>query len=809
MSESAITLPPFGGLESLLLWLVLATAAAALLYGWWLSARVLRRSPGPPAMQTVAAAIQEGARAYLTRQFRTMALFIVLIMIALYILYRPIYTNPALSIGITLAFLGGCLASYGAGSVGMYLAVRGNVRTAYAATRTFGEALHTAFQAGTVSGMFTVGLGLLGATIIFVIFRGDATRVLIGFGFGGSLVASFMRIGGGIYTKAADVGADLVGKVEAGIPEDDPRNPATIADNVGDNVGDCAGMAADVFESFEVMLVAAIILGASTLLDPHFRATYGAAAGAFALELILFPLLVQAVGVFASIVGTWAVRATDEAESDPMRPITGGFWVAAAAATVGFFAVNAVYLKDPHTGSPDWRFSFATLSGLLLAGVIKWLTDQYTSAKYRPVIEMAYATKTGPATFILSGLGFGLESSVWAVLAIAATILASFTIFQGDLALAGYGIALSGLGLLTVTGYILAMDTFGPIVDNANGIYEMSGAIGGEAAGRIIAHLDQAGNTTKALTKGFAIATAVIAATSLFRSFVDQAQLMPVAATFGSMLTQTGAGATALLERVGIQVNLPLVFIGMLMGGAVPFLVSAFLIRAVGRSAFEVVEEVRRQFREMPGILEGRTRPMYQRAVDIVTRAAQRELLAPAVVAICAPILVGIGIGAAPLGGFLAGAILTGQLLAVFMANTGGAWDNAKKKIEDGFLGGKGTEFHKAGVIGDTVGDPLKDTAGPALNPIIKVMNLVSLLIAPVAIVPIGWGPRAAVVVVTLALMAWAVAMNRRSSISPDDMAGGDGGAPATGSLGASAEDASLVASGRPQRRPDHPAQTR
>ncbi|HEV2356993.1 MAG TPA: sodium-translocating pyrophosphatase [bacterium] len=794
MNESTIMLPPFGALESLLLWLVLAAAASALAYGWWLSVRVLARSAGPEAMQRVAAAIQEGARAYLTRQFRTMALFIVLITIALYLLYRPIYTNPALVVGIALAFLMGCLASYGAGSVGMHLAVRGNVRTADAATRSFREALETAFQAGTVSGMFTVGLGLLGATIIFVIFRGDATRVLIGFGFGGSLVASFMRIGGGIYTKAADVGADLVGKVEAGIPEDDPRNPATIADNVGDNVGDCAGMAADVFESYEVTLVAAIILGASALLDPHFRATYGPAASGFALKLILFPLLVQGVGVFASIVGTWAVRARGDAQGDPMRPITNGFWTASAAAVVGFGLVNAFYLTDPRTGAADWRFSFATLTGLVLAGVIKWLTDQYTGAERRPVSEMAYSTKTGPATFLLSGLGFGLESSVWAILAIAATILASFTIFQGDVALAGYGIALSGLGLLTVTGYILAMDTFGPIVDNANGIFEMAGG-GEDRAARIIAHLDQAGNTTKALTKGFAIATAVIAATALFRSFVDQAHLLPSAASFGTTLAQAGAAAGDVLERVGIQVNLPLVFIGMLMGGAVPFLVSAFLIRAVGRSAFDVVEEVRRQFRTIPGIMEGTARPDYQRCVDIVTRAAQRELLAPAVVAISAPIMVGIGLGAAPLGAFLAGAILTGQLMAVFMANTGGAWDNAKKKIEDGFLGGKGTEYHKAGVIGDTVGDPLKDTAGPALNPLIKVMNLVSILIAPVAILPIGWGMRAAVVALTLALMAWAVAINRRSSVSPEDMAAAARGAPA-------AAGAALVPAGRPDVSP-------
>ena len=774
VSESGIPLPQFGGVESALLWLVFAAGGCALVYGWWLIRRVLQRSPGPAAMQAVAAAIQEGAEAYLRRQFRTMSLFILLITVALYVLYRPIYSNPLLAVGVALAFLGGCLASYGAGFVGMNLAVRGNVRTAFAATRGFKDAFEAAFQAGTVSGMFTVGLGLLGATVIFVIFRENAFRVLIGFGFGGSLVALFMRIGGGIYTKVADVGADLVGKVEVGIPEDDPRNAATIADNVGDNVGDCAGMAADVFESYEVTLVAAIILGAGTLLDPHFRATYGGAAAPFALKLILFPLLVQGVGVFASILGTWAVRPRDDELDEPMRPINAGLWVSSAAAIVGFAIVNAVYLTDPKTGAPDWRFSFATLTGLILAIVIKWLTDQFTNPNRRPVTEMAYSTKTGPATLLLSGLGFGLESTVWAILAVAATILASYTIFQGDLALAGYGVALAGLGLLSVTGYILAMDTFGPIVDNANGIVEMSGE--GEAHGeeskatRIVAHLDQAGNTTKALTKGFAIATAVIAATALFRSFVDQARLTASAESLGQALAAGGAAAASALDRVGIQVNLPLIFIGLLIGGAVPFLVSAFLIRAVGRSAFKVVEEVRRQFREIPGIMEGKVKPDYYRTVDIVTRAAQRELLSPAVIALSAPIMVGFGLGAAPLGGFLAGAILTGQLLAVFMANTGGAWDNAKKKIEDGFLGGKGTEYHKAGVIGDTVGDPLKDTAGPALNPLIKVMNLVSLLAAPVAIAPVGWGVRGTIVVIALLLIGGAVAWNRRSSFTDQEI---------------------------------------
>ncbi len=780
MSESGLALPTFGGVESTLLWLVFAAGVCALAYGGWLIRRVLRRAAGPASMQAVAAAIQEGAQAYLGRQFRTMSLFILAITIALYILYRPIFANAGLAVGVSLAFLFGCLASYGAGYVGMNLAVRGNVRTAYAATRSFKDALEVAFQAGTVSGMFTVGLGLLGATAIFVLFRGDAPRVLIGFGFGGSLVALFMRIGGGIYTKVADVGADLVGKVEVGIPEDDPRNAATIADNVGDNVGDCAGMAADVFESYEVTLVAAIILGAGALLDPHFRSTYGDRASAFALKLILFPLLVQGVGVFASILGTWFVRGKSDQIGDPMGPINVGLWTSAAASMLGVAAVNAAYLTDPGTGAPDWRFFFATLAGLLLALVIKWLTDQFTNPNLRPVTEMAYSTKTGPATFLLSGLGFGLESSVWAVLAIAATILASYTIFQGDLALAGYGVALAGLGLLSVTGYILAMDTFGPIVDNANGIVEMSAAEESfrgaapqhqnEMATRVVAQLDQAGNTTKALTKGFAIATAVIAATALFRSFVDQAQLSTSLAQLQQSVASGAAAAAAALERVGIQVNLPLIFIGLLIGGAVPFLVSAFLIRAVGRSAFEVVEEVRRQFREIPGIMEGKAKPEYDRCVDIVTRAAQRELLSPAVIAIGAPIMVGFGLGAAPLGGFLAGAILTGQLLAVSMANTGGAWDNAKKKIEDGFLGGKGTEYHKAGVIGDTVGDPLKDTAGPALNPLIKVMNLVSLLVAPVAIAPLSAVARGAVVAVALAAMAIAVALNRRSAVARQDI---------------------------------------
>jgi K(+)-stimulated pyrophosphate-energized sodium pump len=769
MSEATITLPQFGSLETTLLWLVLASAVIALLYGWYLRRRVMARDPGPASMVAVATAIQEGAMAYLRRQLRTMLLFIVVVTVGLYLMYRPIYADrPDLAFGIAAAFLLGCFASYGAGFVGMTSAVHGNVRVAHAARASYREALHIAFQAGTISGMFTVGLGLLGATILFMLFRENAMRVLVGFGFGGSLVAAFMRVGGGIYTKAADVGADLVGKVEVGIPEDDPRNAAVIADNVGDNVGDCAGMAADVFESYEVTLVAAIILGAATLLDPAFVAHYGgmASAGAFALKLIIFPLLVRAIGVFASLIGTWVVRGKDEEIGDPMRPINIGFWTAAGVSVVGFGIVNILYLRDPATGAPDFRFFFATLTGIVLALVIGWLTELFTHPDRKPVTEIAYATKTGPATMLLTGLGTGLESTVWAILAIALTLVASFTIFGGSVALAAYGIALAGLGLLTTTGFILAEDTFGPIVDNANGIFEMSGVERGESlAGRIVARLDQIGNTTKALTKGFAIATAVVAAIALFRSFIDEAHL------FLTVQELAAAGvdrAGDLLTRVGIQVNLPLVFIGLLIGGAVPFLVSAFLIRAVGRSAFLVVEEVRRQFREIPGLLEGKARPDYSKSVDIVTKAAQRELLSPAMISISVPVLVGFGLGPAALGAYLAGAILTAQLLAVFMANTGGAWDNAKKKIEDGYLGGKGTDAHKAGVIGDTVGDPLKDTAGPALNPLIKVMNLVAILIAPIGIRPLSTGVRVGVVAVALALVVIAVMLSRRSAITEE-----------------------------------------
>jgi K(+)-stimulated pyrophosphate-energized sodium pump len=736
MTESGITLPHLKPFEIGMLWAVLATAIIALLYGWYLTRKVMRASPGSDAMQNVASAIHQGAMTYLGRQFRTMIVLVLVISVGLYFMYVGKYAeDKMIPLGIALSFLMGVLASYGAGYVGMGLAVRANVRVANAALGSFKRALELAFQAGTVSGMFTVGLGLLGATIIFLSFKEQAMRVLVGFGFGGCLAALFMRVGGGIYTKAADVGADLVGKVEKGIPEDDPRNAAVIADNVGDNVGDCAGMAADVFESYEVTLVAAIILGAAAI--------FAHSDLGFGLKLIIYPLLVRAVGVFASIVGTWSVRGRDDENLNPMQPINVGFWVSALLAAAGFGVVTVFYLGD-------WRFFVATFMGIVLALIIGRLTEHFTHTDKGPVTEIARATRTGAATMLLRGLAEGMESSVWAILSICFTMLVSFFIFGGNLALAFYGIALAGLGLLTTTGYILAMDTYGPISDNANGIFEMSGVLkeedtGQVAAHRIVARLDAVGNTTKALTKGFAIATAVVAATSLFASFAAEGELV--------------AG--------GIRVNFPPVFIGLLIGGAVPFLFSSFAIRAVGRAAGLLVEEVRRQFREIPGIMEGTGRPDYSRCVEISTAAAQRELIGPGLLAIATPVAVAFGLGAAALGGYLAGAILTGQLLAVFMANTGGAWDNAKKKIEDGLYGGKGTEFHKAAVIGDTVGDPLKDTAGPALNPLIKVMNLVAILVAPfVAATQLSHmsiAGRVIVVLVALAALATAVTFSKRT----------------------------------------------
>ena len=742
MSEANIVLPALSSGQVMILWLVLISAVIGLGYGLLLVRTVLRADPGPKSMTDVADAVEQGAMAYLRRQVGTMIFFVIAIFIALFLMYRGVYHDLWLSLGIAVAFLMGVSASYGAGFVGMWLAVKGNVRSANAALTSFKDAMELAFKAGGVSGMFTVGLGLVGATIIFLVYQQDAMKVLVGFGFGGSLAALFMRIGGGIYTKAADVGGDLVGKVEKDLPEDDPRNAATIADNVGD----CAGMAADVFESYEVTLVAAIILAAYAVSEPDFKAAYGAASGMFAMKLIIFALILRGVGVFSSILGIMAVRVpAGSAMRDPMRPINNGYMVSAAASIVGFFVVNGLYMHDPRTGAIDWRFAWCATLGIALAVVTLWLTNYFTHPEKGPTTETATSARTGPATLILSGLAEGLESSVWALVVIALAIVGAMFLFRESLALQFYGIALTGLGLLTTTGFILAMDTYGPITDNAHGIFEMGG-VHQEEASRTLSWMDAIGNTTKALTKGLAIATAVIAAVSLFRSFIDEAHL----------------GA------LGVQINMPTVFVGLMIGGAVPFLFSSFAIKAVSRAAYQVVFEVRRQLREHPGIMEGKEKPDYGRCVDIVTSTAQKELLGPGILAVFAPLLVGFGLDAGALGGFLGGTILTGQLLAVFMSNAGANWDNAKKKVEDGFLGGKGTDIHKAAVVGDTVGDPFKDTAGPALNPMIKVMNLVGILAAPFCTTSLSEvsATRILVVVVSIVLLGVAVAFSKRGSIA-------------------------------------------
>ena len=775
ISEANLVLNEFGASEWLAIIITFLAALGSLGFGWWLITQIREADRGTPGMIKVNEAIMVGAKAYLYRQMKLLWMFVVGLAVVLLILYLPIKENKWAAIGVGLAFVLGSAASFAAGFVGMNLAVYANLRVAAAALKSFKRALELAFRAGAVSGVFTVGLGLLGACLVFALWQEYAIQVLVGFGFGGSLIALFMRGGGGIYTKAADVGADLVGKVEAGIPEDDPRNAATIADNVGDNVGDCAGMAADVFESYEVTLVAAILLGAFAQ-----RAAMdhgGGVALDLGSALWTFPLIVRAVGVVASIIGVLMVKGDDKDKTmDPMKPINTGFTGSAVVAVLGILVATVLMMKTQQDGQTviHWSFGIATIAGVALAMVIGRLTNYYTHTDEPPVTEIANSARTGPATIILSGLAAGMESSVWSILSIGGAVVFSFAVFGGDLALGSYGVALMGLGLLTTTGYILAMDTYGPIADNANGVFEMADDVDVESdpeASRIVARLDQVGNVTKALTKGFAIATAVIAAVSLFKSFVDEVGL----------------------EQIGIQVNHPLVFVGFLIGGAVPFLFSSIALNAVSRAAFQVVQEVRRQFREIPGIMEGENLPDYQRCVDIVTSTAQRELLGPGILAVTTPILTAFLLGStlfgtsglveveingqiesaplagAALGAYLAGAILVGQLMAVFMSNAGGAWDNAKKKIEDGMFGGKGTDEHKAAVVGDTVGDPFKDTAGPALNPLIKVMNLVAILLAPVlAKVP---GPEVSLMVslVCIGLLGLAVWWSKRGASVIED----------------------------------------
>jgi len=735
----------FGPFEDRALWLVLGISFVALVFAYYLVREVLAAPEGTERMKEIARAIQEGSRAYLNRQFRTVGIFILVLTVVLFFIL-PVPSGTAhgamfVRIGRSLAFILGAGFSAVTGFAGMWLAVRGNVRVANAARESgLRRALRIAFRTGGVAGMFTVGLGLLGATVILMIYKSDATSVLVGFGFGGALLAMFMRVGGGIFTKAADVGADLVGKVEQGIPEDDPRNAATIADNVGDNVGDCAGMAADLFESYEVTLVASLILGAAAFAD----SPQGAIVG------VMFPLFVRAIGVVTSIVGILAVSPRSETESG-MKAINRGFFASALLSAVAVFVLSGFYMKE-------YRPAFAVVLGLILASLIQVLTEYFTSTERRPVKEIAESSLTGPATTILQGFAVGLESTVWAILIIGAAVISAFAL--GDsLAERLYFISLTGMGMLTTVGVIVSMDTYGPVSDNAHGIAEMSGGLG-ERADEIMTGLDAVGNTTKAITKGIAIATAVIAATSLFGSFAEE--------------VLRGLPANSMFS---VRVDHPEVLVGLLIGGAVPFLFASLLIRAVGRAASQVVVEVRNQFRDHPGIMDYKEKPDYARVVDICTKTSLRELLTPGLLAVLSPIAVGFALKAEALGAFLAGAILTGQLLAVMLSNAGGAWDNAKKLVEGGLYGGKGSEPHKATVIGDTVGDPFKDTAGPALNPLIKVMNLVSLLIASLVVeyaVPgkRGWGIAIAVgCAIVLGAMIWYSKSRKGEVLVPADEA--------------------------------------
>jgi K(+)-stimulated pyrophosphate-energized sodium pump len=732
----------FGSSEKAALWVIFGISIVALLFAWYLVREVLSAPEGTPKMREIAQAIQEGAKAYLSRQFRTLAVFLAVLTVALFFLLpapaNAEHSEFSIKFGRSIAFILGAGFSAITGYVGMWLAVRANVRTANAARENgLRKAMRIAFRAGGVAGMFTVGLGLLGAVVILIIYKGDATAVLVGFGFGGALLAMFMRVGGGIFTKAADVGADLVGKVEQGIPEDDPRNAATIADNVGDNVGDCAGMAADLFESSEITLIASLILGAAA----YAGSPKGAIIG------VMFPLFVRAVGVITSMIGIVAVAPRSEDEHG-MRAINRGFFISAGISAAAAFVISGLYMDT-------YKPAVAVLIGLVLASVIQKMTQYFTDTKFKPVQEIAASTVTGPATTILSGFSIGLESTVWSALVIGAAMIGSY--FLGNSTRESlYFISLTGMGMLTTVGVIVSMDTYGPISDNAQGIAEMSGEFEGRPA-EILGGLDAIGNSTKAITKGIAIATAVIAATSLFGSFAEA--------------VLKADASLAINGEFPIRVDQPNVLVGLLIGGCVAFLFSSLAIRAVGRAAAQVVVEVRKQFRDHPGIMDYTEKPDYGAVVDICTRTSLRELMTPGLLALLAPIIAGFFLEAEALGAFLAGAILTGQLLAVMLSNAGGAWDNGKKFIEEGNYGGKGSDSHKAAVIGDTVGDPFKDTAGPALNPLIKVMNLVALLIAPVIVTHADdTALRAGVCIVgavVLGAMIW-VSKSRESGLEDD-----------------------------------------
>ncbi|MCU1656169.1 MAG: V-type H(+)-translocating pyrophosphatase [Pseudonocardiales bacterium] len=728
-------------------------ALAALGFAVVLVKQVLKFDQGTPKMQEIAKAVQEGAAAYLNRQFRTLAVFSVIVFVLLLLL--PVNEGGvSVRVGRALFFLVGAVFSASVGYIGMTMATRANVRVASAARGGEGErGFHIAFRTGGIVGMLTVGLGLLGASIVLLVYNKNAPTVLEGFGFGGALLAMFMRVGGGIFTKAADVGADLVGKVEAGIPEDDPRNAATIADNVGDNVGDCAGMAADLFESYAVTLVAALILG---------QAAFGAKG-------LLLPLIIGAIGIVSSVVGvlTTKLRPTDR---NGLVPINRGFMISAVFSLALVAVASFTFLPSRfsgfhiaaiagYKGHPNLIAFLAVLIGIVLAVLIQQLTGYFTDTARRPVKDVAKTSLTGPATVILAGISLGLESAVYTAILIALAVFGAFLLGSGAVGVALFAVALAGCGLLTTAGVIVAMDTFGPVSDNAQGVAEMSGDID-EKGARVLTDLDAVGNTTKAITKGIAIATAVLAATALFGSFTD--------AVLSALVKNHAGGGFAPL------VASPNVLVGMIIGASVVFLFSGLAISAVGRAAGRVVFEVREQFRTKPGIMDFTEKPDYGRVVDICTKDSLRELATPGLLAIFAPITIGFAFGAGPLAGYLAGAISTGVLMAVFLANSGGAWDNAKKMVEDGVYGGKGSDSHAATVIGDTVGDPFKDTAGPSINPLIKVMNLVAVLVAP-AVIKYSVGDhksnavRAVVAIVAFLIIAAAVIVSKRRTVSMGD----------------------------------------
>ena len=724
-------------------------AILALGVAYVLMREVLAADAGTPRMQEIGKAVQEGAEAYLNRQAKALAGFVVVI--PLILLALPADTTGA-RIGRSVFFVLGAVASFTVGYSGMGLAVRGNVRVASAA-QTKGEhaAMRIAFRTGGVVGMMTVGLGLLGASIVVIIFKANAPQVLEGFGFGAALLAMFMRVGGGIFTKAADVGADLVGKVEAGIPEDDPRNAATIADNVGDNVGDCAGMAADLFESYAVTLVAALILGKEV----------------FGSKGLIFPLAIPMVGVITAVIGIFVTNPR-QGDRNGLSAINRGFFISAGVSIVGSAIVCFTYLPSSFAdltdstvtgakGNPKIIAFVAVLIGLVLAGAIQLLTGYFTETTRKPVRDIVDSALTGPATTVLAGISVGLESAVYSAALIGAAVYGAYLLGMGSVLVSLFAVAIAGTGLLTTVGVIVAMDTFGPVSDNAQGIAEMSGDIDAKGA-RVLTDLDAVGNTTKAITKGIAIATAVLAATALFGSFTETVDT-EVAKAFNGV---TGGGGVR-----GLDISYPDVLVGLILGVAVVFLFSGLAINAVSRAAGRVVFEVREQFRTKPGIMDYTEQPDYGRVVDICTRDSLRELITPGTLAVLAPIAVGFGMGYAPLGGYLGGAIGGGVLMAVFLSNSGGAWDNAKKMVEDGVHGGKGSDVHAATVIGDTIGDPFKDTAGPAINPLIKVMNLVALLIVP-AVVKFSVGKdqnnglRIAIALVALAVLVAVIWNNKR-----------------------------------------------